>query len=174
MSQAKSPAKSAAPRAKTAADVDFLIIGAGAAGGVLAKELSVAGFRVVVLEQGPHLLAKDFAHDEIKVNWESQLINDWKKQPNTFRKTENEKAATQPAVGDYRIFPLGLPASANGLCGNSTCVINMAVLWDTQIINTSLTAGELITVKYHFRDTYNATGSCTFTVSPDLSVAVGP
>ena len=32
--------------------VDFLVIGAGAAGGVMAKELSTAGFRVVVLEQG--------------------------------------------------------------------------------------------------------------------------
>jgi choline dehydrogenase-like flavoprotein len=34
-------------------EVDFLIIGAGAAGGVMAKELSSAGFSVVVLEQGP-------------------------------------------------------------------------------------------------------------------------
>lgn len=32
--------------------VDFLVIGAGAAGGVMAKELSTAGFRVVVLEAG--------------------------------------------------------------------------------------------------------------------------
>jgi choline dehydrogenase-like flavoprotein len=91
MSQANSPAKSAN-------EVDFLIIGAGAAGGVLAKELSVAGFRVLVLEQGPHLTAKDFQHDELKVNWESQLINNWKKQPNTFRKTAQDKAAVQPAV----------------------------------------------------------------------------
>jgi choline dehydrogenase-like flavoprotein len=35
--------------------VDFAIIGSGAAGGVLAKEISTAGFRVVVLEQGPYL-----------------------------------------------------------------------------------------------------------------------
>ena len=33
---------------KPADAVDFLIIGAGAAGGVIAKELSVAGYRVVV------------------------------------------------------------------------------------------------------------------------------
>ena len=38
--------------------VDFLVIGAGAAGGVMAKELSTAGFRVVVLEQGPYLTRK--------------------------------------------------------------------------------------------------------------------
>ena len=33
-------------------EVDFVVIGAGAAGGVMAKELSGTGFRVVVLEQG--------------------------------------------------------------------------------------------------------------------------
>ena len=38
--------------------VDFLVIGAGAAGGVMAKELSAAGYRVVVLEQGPYLREK--------------------------------------------------------------------------------------------------------------------
>ena len=44
--------------------VDFLVIGAGAAGGVMAKELATAGFRVVVLEQGPHLRERD------TTNWE--------------------------------------------------------------------------------------------------------
>ena len=44
--------------------VDFVIVGSGAAGGVIAKELSTAGFSVVVLEQGPHLKAGDFKHDE--------------------------------------------------------------------------------------------------------------
>ena len=41
------------------------MIGAGAAGGVMAKELSTAGFRVVVLEQGPYLNERDYKHDEI-------------------------------------------------------------------------------------------------------------
>ena len=39
--------------------VDFLVIGAGAAGGVVAKELATAGFSVIVLEQGPYLGEKD-------------------------------------------------------------------------------------------------------------------
>lgn len=38
---------------RTSDAVDFLVIGAGAAGGVVAKQLSRAGFQVVVLEQGP-------------------------------------------------------------------------------------------------------------------------
>ena len=33
--------------------VDFAVVGAGAAGGVVARELARAGFSVVVLEQGP-------------------------------------------------------------------------------------------------------------------------
>jgi choline dehydrogenase-like flavoprotein len=35
-----------------ATEVDFVIVGSGAAGGIMAKQLSVAGFTVVVLEQG--------------------------------------------------------------------------------------------------------------------------
>ncbi len=33
--------------------VDFVVIESGSAGGILAKELTTAGFDVVVLEQGP-------------------------------------------------------------------------------------------------------------------------
>ncbi|MCC6391473.1 MAG: GMC family oxidoreductase, partial [Bryobacterales bacterium] len=78
--------------------VDFVVIGSGAAGGVMAKELSTAGFRVVVLEQGPHLREKDFGHDEVKYIRQSVLLNDWKRQPNTFRTTEAEEAVEQPAI----------------------------------------------------------------------------
>jgi len=78
--------------------VDFVVVGAGAAGGVMAKELATAGFRVVVLEQGPWSHEKDFAHDEVDVMYRSGLTNDFKKQPNTFRKTPAEAAKIQPAV----------------------------------------------------------------------------
>ena len=40
--------------------VDFVIVGSGAAGGIMAKELSTAGFSVVVLEQGPRLTEAEF------------------------------------------------------------------------------------------------------------------
>ena len=62
--------------------VDFLVIGAGAAGGVMAKELSTAGFRVVVLEQGPWLKSADFRHDEVSIGFRSGLTNDHRLQPN--------------------------------------------------------------------------------------------
>jgi len=67
----------------TGDSVDFLVLGAGAAGGVVAKELATAGFRVVVLEQGPYLRERDYSHDEIKYTFEPGLTNDPKVQPIT-------------------------------------------------------------------------------------------
>jgi len=78
--------------------VDFLVIGAGAAGGVVAKELSVAGFHVVVLEQGPYLRERDFSHDEIKYSYLPGLTNDPKVQPVTYRKSEAEQAQVIKAI----------------------------------------------------------------------------
>lgn len=78
--------------------VDFVVVGAGAAGGVMAKELSAGGLRVVVLEQGPYHKATDFKHDEFDVFFRESLINNHKRQPNTYRKTENEKAVVKPVV----------------------------------------------------------------------------
>src|SRR6185369_753335 len=76
------------PRYKTNEVVDFVIIGAGAAGGVLAKELSTNGFKVVVLEQGPYIKPSEFTHDEFINIYESALTNSPRTQPQTFRKTE--------------------------------------------------------------------------------------
>jgi choline dehydrogenase-like flavoprotein len=73
-------------------EVDFVVVGAGAAGGVMARELSRAGFRVVVLEQGPYLRAADFKHDELAIGAMSALTNDFHKQPNTFRTSANDVA----------------------------------------------------------------------------------
>src|SRR2546430_3954822 len=86
------------PRYKTSDEVDFVIVGSGAAGGILAKELSTNGFRVVVLEQGPYLTEADFTHNEIEILALDKLTNHPKLQPNTFRKTPGEKAKPQRAL----------------------------------------------------------------------------
>ncbi len=78
--------------------VDFLVLGAGAAGGVVAKELATAGFRVVVLEQGPYLREGDYSHDEIKYTIQPGLTNDPKVQPITYRKSEAERAQPMKAI----------------------------------------------------------------------------
>jgi choline dehydrogenase-like flavoprotein len=79
--------------------VDFIVIGSGAAGGAMAKELAVAGFQVVVLEQGPYLREKDFKHDEILYSTRSPLMNDARLQPSTFRKNEGEKVTIGRSAG---------------------------------------------------------------------------
>ena len=78
--------------------MDFAIVGAGAAGGVVARELARAGFKVVVLEQGPYLHKEDFRHDELAITALSALTNDPKSQPNTFRASETEEAKVRPVV----------------------------------------------------------------------------
>jgi choline dehydrogenase-like flavoprotein len=83
---------------RLAEPVDFLVIGSGAAGGVVAKELSTAGFSVVVLEQGPYWRETDYSHDEIKYTFQAGLTNDTKLQPITFRTNENEPAKELKAV----------------------------------------------------------------------------
>ena len=46
---------------------DVVIVGAGAAGGILAAELGKAGMKVIGLERGPRLTTKDFApQDELR------------------------------------------------------------------------------------------------------------
>jgi choline dehydrogenase-like flavoprotein len=72
--------------------VDFVIVGSGSAGGILAKELSTNGFSVVVMEQGPFRTAKDFTHDELGVLMLGELSggnNDVHQQ--TFRDDESKE-----------------------------------------------------------------------------------
>ena len=78
----------AQPKYNTREEVDFVIIGSGAAGGVLARELSGKGFSVVVLEQGQYRTAADFKHDELEVIFNNELLNHpgWN-DPQTFRQS---------------------------------------------------------------------------------------
>ena len=71
---------------QTTETVDFVIVGSGAAGGVMARELSVAGFTVVVLEQGPRLEAADFRHDEFDYWYNNALTNNPVANPQSFRR----------------------------------------------------------------------------------------
>jgi choline dehydrogenase-like flavoprotein len=79
-------------------EVDFLVIGSGAAGGVMARQLSQAGFSVVVLEQGgwgAYGHEQDYNKDELTNRYPAdvdRLISDPSQQRNTFRRNASEKA----------------------------------------------------------------------------------
>src|SRR5262245_60928751 len=46
---------------------DAVVVGSGAGGGAAAYALTQAGFRVCLLEKGPHYRSEDFFHDELAV-----------------------------------------------------------------------------------------------------------
>lgn len=73
----------------TSTEVDFVIVGSGAAGGVISKELSTRGFSVVVLEQGPRLDPSQFEHDEFKYVFNNGIANP---APTAWRKTDKDEA----------------------------------------------------------------------------------
>jgi choline dehydrogenase-like flavoprotein len=53
--------------------IDAVIIGSGAGGGIVAKELATAGWSVVLLERGPWL--KSFGHRETRDGWTTSLAD---------------------------------------------------------------------------------------------------
>ena len=81
---------------RTSEQVDFAIVGSGAAGGVMARELAQAGFSVVLFEQGPRLTPTDFEHDEFKYWFLGGITNDVVRNPQTFRNDPAKKA--EPAI----------------------------------------------------------------------------
>src|SRR5882672_8537724 len=75
--------------------VDFVIVGSGAAGGVMARELSQRGLTVVVLEQGPRISPQTRKHDELGDWYLGGFTNDVVKNPQTFRDDPGKKAELQ-------------------------------------------------------------------------------
>ncbi len=101
------------PKFATRKAVDFVIIGSGAAGGVLAKELSSNGFDVVVLEQGPYRRAADFNHDELKVLFQNELMNHptWN-DPQSFRQYEKDTAVVTQGGPPPALYARGVGGSS--------------------------------------------------------------
>ena len=83
------------PRFRESDEVDFVVVGSGAAGGVLAGELAESGFRVVVLEQGPWRRNTDFTHDELGHWFLGDLQGSAADFPQTFRRSGDEDAEIQ-------------------------------------------------------------------------------
>jgi len=92
------------PRYAEQDEVDFVVVGSGAAGGVIASELSEAGHSVVVLEQGPYLKASDFRHDEWGIFLQGEWTGGQAEDPQTFRRVPDEKAEVPATGGPPPIF----------------------------------------------------------------------
>ena len=79
-------------------EVDFVVIGSGAGGAVMAKQLALAGFSVVVMEQGGwgcYGHDQDYSKDELSNRFptdDDRLISDARLHVNTFRRNASEKA----------------------------------------------------------------------------------
>jgi choline dehydrogenase-like flavoprotein len=87
--------------------VDFVIVGSGAAGGVIARELSRARLSVVVLEQGPRLAPADFEHDELKYWFMGGISCDPLRNPQTFRRDASQ-TAERPTVRTPLFYARGV------------------------------------------------------------------
>ncbi|HEY1312256.1 MAG TPA: NAD(P)-binding protein, partial [Steroidobacteraceae bacterium] len=92
-----------ARRFKGGETVDFIVVGSGAAGGVIARELSAAGSSVLVFEQGPRFGPADFAHDELKYFFLNGITLDPALSPQSFRKTTDAvaKVPLGPSPAQY-------------------------------------------------------------------------
>src|SRR3984893_9142617 len=89
----------------TSTEVDFIVIGSGAAGGIRTKQLSTAGFSVVVLEQGgwgKYGREHEYNKDEwlnLNLSDDDRLMSDPSRQRNTFRRSDKDKAV--PGTHSY-------------------------------------------------------------------------
>src|SRR3954463_2343685 len=78
---------------------DVVIVGVGAAGGILAAELTRAGMKVIGLERGPRHATADFAGlDELRYFQRQDLRPHVKRQPVTWRPNRRARANPMPVL----------------------------------------------------------------------------
>ncbi len=85
--------------------VNVVIVGAGAGGGVVAKELSTAGLSVVVLERGKWYTAADCRKDDL-YNQRNQVLGakfgpDEENHPRVFVDLEGRESVVNPSDSPY-------------------------------------------------------------------------
>ena len=91
---------------------DVVIVGMGAAGAILARELTEAGFTVLGIDKGPYYRSDDFwtKFDELRYSTRGGLSPTMDTDPVTWRPNAQTPAQTLPwAVGPQPLNPLWLP-----------------------------------------------------------------
>ena len=127
-------------------EVDFVVIGSGAAGGVMAKQLAVAGFSVVVMEQGSwgaYGHEQDYTKDELSNRFPTEqdmLISDpGKKQRNTFRRNASAKRRLPAAIAMvawWGAAPSPMAHRAGGTCPMSSTKPASSAPWPAPALPT--------------------------------------
>jgi gluconate 2-dehydrogenase alpha chain len=100
---------------------DVVIVGMGAAGSILARELTESGFRVLGIEKGPYYHSDDFwtKFDELRYSVRGAFSPTMDTDPVTWRPNTQTKAKVLPwAVGPLPLNPLWMPPSV-GVGGGS-------------------------------------------------------
>jgi gluconate 2-dehydrogenase alpha chain len=105
----------------TTKQADVVIVGLGASGSILARELTEAGFRVLGIEKGPEYSPQDFwlKFDELRYSIRCGISPTMDSDPITWRPNRKSDATVLPwAVGPGAGNPLFLPPSL-GVGGGS-------------------------------------------------------
>src|SRR2546428_1327824 len=98
--------------------VDAIVVGAGAGGGVVAKELATAGWEVLLLERGPWLKAESLGRCELRQSFTS-AVNPTPFGPKFSEvRTVRPDAKTPARVGHPRD---GLYGTLPACVGGGTC-----------------------------------------------------
>src|SRR5262249_15894657 len=88
--------------------VDVVVVGMGVAGTIICKELAQTGLRVLGLERGRLLDAKSefavpYAHDELKYDRHSDIVQNLSRETITFRNALNETALPMREIGSFKL-----------------------------------------------------------------------
>jgi choline dehydrogenase-like flavoprotein len=108
------------PMSRRLPAVDACIVGSGAGGLVMARQLSRAGFQVVLLERGPWLHRQDFVEDEIAVKRRGLLWPHVDEEPRTWRPDEHSVAT--PLSRETQLF-------SNAMCVGGATVHYSGLSW---------------------------------------------
>lgn len=93
---------------------DVVVVGMGAVGAIMAKELAEAGFRVLGIDKGPYYRSDDFwlKFDELRFSTRAEMSPKMDTDPVTWRPDPGTRAEPLPwASGPLPLNPLNLPPS---------------------------------------------------------------
>jgi gluconate 2-dehydrogenase alpha chain len=87
--------------------VDIVVVGAGLAGTIIAKELAATGLKVVGIERGrmldpDHEFAMPYAHDELYYDRHSDILQNLSRETLTFRNALSETALPMRELGSFK------------------------------------------------------------------------